>query len=104
MSAHGLAVYENRNKARTNRYSFEQKSIALTPAQRRTFKANSSAWTFFNAQPPGYRRVATWFVVSAKKEETKARRLATLIADSAAGRRIGILEKRSSKGPTNSSE
>ena len=98
MSAHGLAVYENRNKARTNRYSFEQKSIALTPAQRRIFKANPDAWTFFNAQPPGYRRVATWFVVSAKKEETKARRLATLIADSAAGRRIGILEKRSSKG------
>ena len=94
MSPHGLAVYGNRNKTRTNLYSFEQKTCALTPAQERTFKANRDAWAFFNAQPPGYRKVTTWWVVSAKKEETKERRLATLIADSAAGRRIGILEKR----------
>jgi uncharacterized protein YdeI (YjbR/CyaY-like superfamily) len=95
MSPHGLAVYQSRNKARTNRYSFEQKAVALTTGHQRTFKANPEAWAFFNAQPPGYRRVATWFVVSAKKEETKERRLATLIRDSAAGRRLGILEKRS---------
>ena len=94
MSAHGLSVFENRNTARTKRYSFEQKTVALTPAQQRTFKKSREAWAFFNAQPPGYRRVATWFVVSAKKEETKDRRLATLIADSAAGRRLGILERR----------
>jgi uncharacterized protein YdeI (YjbR/CyaY-like superfamily) len=91
MSPHGLEVYENRNKARTNHYSFEQKTCALTPAQERTFKANRDAWTFFNAQPPGYRKVTTWWVVSAKKEETKERRLATLIAESAAGRRIDFM-------------
>lgn len=93
MSPHGLGVYERRDKARTNRYSFEQKTCAFTPAQARTFKANRDAWMFFIAQPPGYRRVTTWWVVSAKKEETQARRLATLIKDSAAGRRVGILQK-----------
>ena len=85
MSPHGLEVYENRNKTRTNLYSFEQKTCALAPAQERTFKANRDAWEFFNAQPPGYRKLTTWWVVSAKKEETKERRLATLIATSAAG-------------------
>ena len=92
MSPHGLAAYENRNKARTNRYSFEQKTVALTPAQQRTFKVNRDAWMFFSAQPPGYRKVTTWWVVSAKKEETKERRLATLIAESAAGRRIDFMK------------
>ena len=91
MSPHGLEVYEHRNKARTNLYSFEQKTCALTPAQERTFKANGDAWAFFNAQPPGYRKVTTWWVVSAKKEETKERRLATLIAESAACRRIDFM-------------
>jgi uncharacterized protein YdeI (YjbR/CyaY-like superfamily) len=91
MSPHGLQVYENRNKTRTNLYSFEQKTCALTPAQERTFKANREAWEFFNAQPPGYRKVTTWWVVSAKKEETKERRLATLIATSAAGKRIDFM-------------
>jgi uncharacterized protein YdeI (YjbR/CyaY-like superfamily) len=94
MSPHGLSVYENRDKTRTNRYSFEQKTVGLTPAQERTFKANRAAWTFFNEQPPGYRRVVTWWIVSAKQEETRERRLATLIADSAAGRRVGILAKK----------
>jgi len=93
MSPHGLEVYEHRNKARTNLYSFEQKTCALTPAQERTFKANRDAWAFFNVQPPGYRKVTTWWVVSAKKEETKERRLATLIATSAAGKRIDFMGK-----------
>jgi len=48
---------------------------------------------FFQAQPPGYRKVATFYVMSAKREETRARRLATLIRDSASGRRIGLLER-----------
>jgi len=54
-------------------------------------KANSHAWDFFQAQPPSYRKPATWWVMSAKKEETRRQRLATLIEDSAAGRRIAPL-------------
>jgi len=98
MSPHGLAVYENRNTARTNRYSFEQKTAALTPAQLRTFKANREAPTFFNAQPPGYRKVTTWWVVSAKKAETQERRLATLIAISAAGQRVDFMKPAALQG------
>lgn len=95
MAPPGLAAYEKRDETRTNRYSFEQKTVALTPAQERTFKTNREAWTFFSAQPTGYKRVATWWVVSAKKEATRARRLATLMADSAAGRRIGLVTGKS---------
>jgi uncharacterized protein YdeI (YjbR/CyaY-like superfamily) len=58
-----------------------------------SFKANPSAWTFFASQPPGYRKTAVWWVVSAKREETRAKRLATLISDSAASLRIAPLRR-----------
>jgi uncharacterized protein YdeI (YjbR/CyaY-like superfamily) len=61
------------------------------------FRANKKAWEFFNAQPPGYRRLCIYWVTSAKKEETRARRLATLIDDSAAGRRLGALTLKKKK-------
>jgi uncharacterized protein YdeI (YjbR/CyaY-like superfamily) len=72
-------------------YSHEQPPTALSPAFTRRFKAQATAWHYFTARPPGYRRVATFWVMSAKKEETRERRLATLIADSAAGRPIKLL-------------
>lgn len=75
-------------------YAYEQRrSAALAPDQEKRFKRNAKAWRFFSAQPPGYRRLVTHWVVSGKKEETRARRLAVLIADSAAGRRIRQLTR-----------
>ena len=62
--------------------------MRLPPAFARQLKANRRAHAFFESQPPGYRRVATWWVMSAKKEETRSRRFATLLEDCAAGRRI----------------
>ena len=59
----------------------------------REFRANKKAWAFFQSQPPSYRKPATWWVVSAKKDETKARRLATLIDDSEHGLRIKHLRR-----------
>jgi uncharacterized protein YdeI (YjbR/CyaY-like superfamily) len=56
----------------------------------RRFKENADAWRFFSTQAPWYQRTTTWLVISAKREETRLKRLATLIADSAAGKRIGI--------------
>jgi uncharacterized protein YdeI (YjbR/CyaY-like superfamily) len=56
-------------------------------------KANRAAWTFFQAQPPWYRRTCQFWVMSAKKEETRLRRLETLIACSAEGAWIGLLER-----------
>ena len=64
---------------RTGRYSYEQRPTSFEPADEKTSESNRKAWAFFEAQPPGYRRTAIWYVVSAVKEETRQRRLATLI-------------------------
>jgi uncharacterized protein YdeI (YjbR/CyaY-like superfamily) len=84
----GLAAYEARDPERQNRYSFENPNAALSPKDEKTFRANKKAWEYFSAMPPSYRKPAIWWVVSAKKPETRERRLATLIEDSAAGRKI----------------
>ena len=93
----GLAAFEARTGERSGVYSFEQKDqekVVFGEAQARQFRADAKAWEFFQAQAPWYRRTATWWVISAKKEETRAKRLATLIADSAAGRPIRGLDRR----------
>jgi len=90
----GMAAFERRTEERSAIYSYEQrKSARLDPAAERSFRANKKAWTFFQAQAPGYRQAATWWVISAKREETRKKRLATLIADSALGRAIGPLRR-----------
>ncbi len=88
MTSAGLELFEKRDPRRSERYSFEQARPSLTPAQLRKLKGNRKSWTFFEKQPPSYRKLAAWWVISAKKEETRERRLATLIRDSAAGLRI----------------
>ena len=84
----GLTAYEARDPERQKRYSFENRDAALSPDEERTFRSHRKAWENFSAMAPSYRRPAIWWVVSAKREETRARRLTTLIADSAAGRKI----------------
>ena len=89
--ASGLAAYEGRDPERQKKYSYENRDAALSAEEERVFRSNRAAWKNFSAMPPSYRRPATWWVVSAKKPETRERRLATLIADSEAGRRIKLL-------------
>jgi len=90
----GLRAFEGRDPKKTNLYSFEQRKAAvLTPAFEKRFKADRKAWTFFQSQPEGYRHIAVFWVTSAKQEDTRARRLETLIRDSAAGLRIGPLRR-----------
>lgn len=97
MKPAGLAVFANRRADRAG-YSYKQFSTsAFAPEQEKRFRKNARAWRFFSAQPPGYRGVATFRVVSAKKEETRERRLAMLIAESAAGRRLGPLQPKKRK-------
>jgi len=84
----GLRVYRERDESRAGLYSFEQAEIAFEDGQLATFAANEAAWTWFQSQPPGYQRQATWWVVSAKRPETRERRLAHLIEDSANERRL----------------
>ena len=91
MQPAGLAAFEKRTDARSGRYSFEQSAeVSLEPAMEQKFRKNKKAWEYFQAQRPSYRKQATWWVISAKREDTRARRLATLIADSAAGKWIGL--------------
>jgi len=91
MTAAGIKAFAKRDAKRSGVYSFENTPRKLRPADERRFKANRAAWRFFRQQPPGYRRIANWWVVSAKKEETRARRLSRLIEDSGSGRRLDQL-------------
>lgn len=87
----GLAAFQNRDPARVNQYSFEQGDLRLPEAYQARFRQNAGAWSFFESQPPSYRKPAIWWVIGAKQEATRERRLATLIADSQAGRRLAHL-------------
>jgi uncharacterized protein YdeI (YjbR/CyaY-like superfamily) len=94
MRAAGLAAFARRAADRTGIYSYEQRAAAaLDPVAERAFRANAKAWEFFQTQAPAYRRTAVWWVVSAKREETRRKRLATLVEDSAHGRRLGHLTR-----------
>jgi uncharacterized protein YdeI (YjbR/CyaY-like superfamily) len=90
----GLKAFERRTDDRSAIYSYEQREKArLDPKAERSFRANKKAWAFFQAQPPSYQRPAIWWVISAKREETRQKRLATLIGDSEHGRTIGPLSR-----------
>jgi uncharacterized protein YdeI (YjbR/CyaY-like superfamily) len=94
MTPAGLAAFEKRSEHRSGVYAYEQRKQAkLEPDQEREFRANAEAWSFFQAQPAGYRQTATYWVVNAKREETRRKRLATLIDDSASGRRLRHLTR-----------
>jgi uncharacterized protein YdeI (YjbR/CyaY-like superfamily) len=91
----GLAAFEARTEERSAIYSYEQRHLAALEADEdAAFRANKIAWDRFQALPPSYRRTAIYWVVTAKKPETRVRRLATLIEDSAAGRRLKQLTPR----------
>lgn len=84
----GATAFAARDSAKTERQSSDRANPQLDAARERAFKANQRAWEFFQAQPPGYRRLALWWIVSAKREETRTQRFDRLLAESAAGRRI----------------
>jgi uncharacterized protein YdeI (YjbR/CyaY-like superfamily) len=91
----GVAAFESRDAKKAELYSFEQRATPKFSRQELTeFKASAEAWRFFQKQPPGYRKLTTFWVMSAKRDATRQRRLALLIADSAAGRRIDMLGPR----------
>lgn len=85
MKEAGIAAYEARKPELMNRYAFEQESVAFTPEQETRFRANEAAWAYFESTAPSYQRQAIWHIISAKRDETKDRRLETLIELSAAG-------------------
>jgi uncharacterized protein YdeI (YjbR/CyaY-like superfamily) len=90
----GLIAFTKRPEKKL--YSYETRPQKFSPTQEKCFMANGEAWEFFRAQAPWYRRIATYWVLSAKKEETRQKRLETLIGDSAAGRRLGMVTAKKS--------
>jgi uncharacterized protein YdeI (YjbR/CyaY-like superfamily) len=89
MTPAGEAAFAARRPDRSATYSYERRHEAAFDAeQEATFRANGPAWEWFSAQSPSYRSMATFWVVSAKRPETQARRLATLIESSAEQRRV----------------
>jgi uncharacterized protein YdeI (YjbR/CyaY-like superfamily) len=87
----GLEAFKARQDNRSGIYSYEQRSENLPEPYAGIFRTSKSAWGFFQSQPPSYRKVTGWWIVSAKKEETRLARLDKLIEASAAGRRLGLV-------------
>ncbi|MEB4615281.1 YdeI/OmpD-associated family protein [Leucobacter sp. M11] len=92
MRAEGLTLFTERQDR--SGYSAETRNVALSAEDERAFQADPVAWATFSTSPPSYRRDAVWWVMSAKREATRAKRLAILIASSAAGQRIPALSPR----------
>ena len=94
MHSAGLAAFEKRSHDRSAIYAYEQRKKAKLPAPfEKKFRANGGAWKFFQSQPPWYQRTSTYWVVSAKKEETRLKRLDTLIDCSARKQNIRSLNR-----------
>lgn len=88
MKPEGLEAFERREVDEERRYSFEQGEVSLGDEFEARFRANPKAWEFFRDQAPSYQRIITWWVISAKRESTRERRLAKLIRGSEAGERV----------------
>ena len=88
MTPAGRAVFEARKNKESPGYSYERRDAAFDARRLEAFQKDKAAWAFFEAQPPGYRRTITWWVMSARQEDTRDRRLARLIESSAAKKRI----------------
>jgi uncharacterized protein YdeI (YjbR/CyaY-like superfamily) len=84
----GLKAFAARKEYRSGIYSYEQRSPELEQKYARKLKRNTAAWKFFQAQPPSYRKMINWWIVSAKQEETRTKRIDRLIDASAKGLRL----------------
>jgi len=84
----GLAVFEKRDEQKSTLYAYENRPDKLSPDYENLFKSHPEAWEFFQLQPPSYQRITAMWVMDAKQESTRQKRLAELVADSEAGLKI----------------
>ena len=84
----GMKAYEARKEFRSGIYSYEQRPVELVEPYASQFRRNKAAWDFFQGRPPGYRKMMTWYIVSAKLEPTRLARLEKLIDASAKRQRM----------------
>jgi uncharacterized protein YdeI (YjbR/CyaY-like superfamily) len=94
MKPPGLRAFRERDERKTRQYSYEREHATLDPPLAAALRANRKACAFFEAQPPGYRRIVIFWVMSAKRDETRARRLGHLIERSERAARIDLLDPR----------
>ncbi|HEU4714822.1 MAG TPA: YdeI/OmpD-associated family protein, partial [Pyrinomonadaceae bacterium] len=97
MAEPGLAAYARRDPKRTGIYAFENAAREFSPEFEKVFRANKRAWEFFQTEPPSIRKTCIFWVMSAKKEETRVRRLEQLIESSANGVRRGVITPKQNK-------
>ena len=92
MKQAGVKEFENRKKYNSIKYSYEEKIEKFSSDYEKKFKANKLAWDFFQKQAPYYKRTVFFWIMSAKKEETRLRRLQILINDCANNKKIDLLK------------
>jgi uncharacterized protein YdeI (YjbR/CyaY-like superfamily) len=90
----GLKAYQARKENKSGIYSYEQRTAELVEPYAGLLRANAAAWRFFESQPPSYRKAICWWIVSAKKDETRLKRLEKLILHSARGERLPELQRK----------
>jgi len=88
----GIEAYARRDPKLTGIYAFENRPRELSPEFEKAFRKNKTAWSFFEKQPPGYKRLVIFRVMEAKREETRLKRFKDLVEVSEKGLRLGILE------------
>ena len=91
----GIEAYARRDPKRTGIYAFENRPREFSPEFEKAFRKNKTAWSFFEKQPPGYRRLVIFRVMGAKKEETRLKRFKELVEVSEKGLRLGLLQPKS---------
>lgn len=88
MTPAGIAAYQRRDKEKTNQYAYEKAKAQLPPAFQKTFRQNRSAWQYFQSLPPSVRQPSICWVITAKQESTRIRRLEKLIHHSSRSERL----------------
>ena len=96
MQPEGIEAFKQYKKGDRIKYSYEDKIEELSDPYKKKFKANKKAWEFFQQQAPYYKRISSFWVMSAKKEETRERRLKVLIEDSVKRTKIDLLNPKGS--------
>jgi uncharacterized protein YdeI (YjbR/CyaY-like superfamily) len=84
----GLKAFAARIENKSGLYSYEQRNSELQEPYVQLLKKNKAGWKFFQTQSPSYRKMIGWWILSARKEETRMTRLAKLISESVQGKRL----------------
>jgi uncharacterized protein YdeI (YjbR/CyaY-like superfamily) len=88
MQPMGVKAFAARIENKSGIYSYEQRPVELPERYAKLMKRNKSGWSFFQAQPPSYRKMVSWYIVSAKTEETRSKRFDKLMKASAKRKRL----------------